>query len=60
MNWIKSEEHYSMLNKAPAKIFIPARPHSTLNLCLEDRVNLGLGLLAPEQNNHMIIIIILV
>lgn len=60
MNWIKSEEDFSMLNKAFAKIFIPARPHSTLSLCLEGRVNLGLGLRAPEQNNHMIIIIILV
>lgn len=49
-----------MLNKAFAKIFVPARPHSTLSLCLEDRVNLGLGLLAPEQNEHIIIIIILV
>lgn len=60
MNWIKSEEDYFMLNKTLAKIFITARPHSTLSLCLEDRVNLGLGLLVPEQNNHMIIIIILV
>jgi len=37
-------------NQAFSKIFIPARPYSTLSLCLEVVIDLGLGLLAPGQN----------
>lgn len=50
MNWGKSEVDTSVLNQAFSKILIPARPYSTLSLCLEDTVNLGLGLLAQDEN----------